>query len=67
MVAHIGKKRKQLSIDKARERVLMDMAGRRDMEAPKSIMSQKFHNLLESRRFLACPSATNVKALILVK
>ena len=33
MIAHIDKKRKQLGIDKARERVLMDMASRRDMEA----------------------------------
>lgn len=33
MIAHIDKKRKQLGIDKARERVLMDMADRREMEA----------------------------------
>jgi carbon-monoxide dehydrogenase catalytic subunit len=33
MIAHIDKKRKQLGIDRARERVLMDMADRRDMEA----------------------------------
>ena len=33
MIAHIDKKRQQLGIDKARERVLMDMADRRDMEA----------------------------------
>jgi carbon-monoxide dehydrogenase catalytic subunit len=33
MIAHIDKKRKQLGIDKARERVLMDMADRRDMDA----------------------------------
>jgi carbon-monoxide dehydrogenase catalytic subunit len=33
MIAHIDKKRKQLGIDKARERVLMDMADRRQMEA----------------------------------
>ncbi len=33
MIAHIDKKRKQLGIDKARERVLMDMADRRSMEA----------------------------------
>jgi carbon-monoxide dehydrogenase catalytic subunit len=33
MIAHIDKKRKALGIDKARERVLMDMADRRDMEA----------------------------------
>ena len=33
MIAHIDKKRKALGIDKARERVLMDMSDRRDMEA----------------------------------
>jgi carbon-monoxide dehydrogenase catalytic subunit len=33
MIAHIDKKRKALGIDKARERVLMDMADRRSMEA----------------------------------
>jgi carbon-monoxide dehydrogenase catalytic subunit len=33
MIAHIDKKRKALGLDKARERVLMDMADRRDMEA----------------------------------
>ncbi len=33
MIAHIDKKRKQLGIDKSRERVLMDMTNRRDMEA----------------------------------
>jgi carbon-monoxide dehydrogenase catalytic subunit len=33
MIAHIDKKRKQLGIDKARDRVLMSMADRRDMEA----------------------------------
>ena len=33
MIAHIDKKRKQLGIDKARERVLMDMADRREMES----------------------------------
>ena len=33
MINHIDKKRKQLGIDKARERVLMDMADRRDMDA----------------------------------
>jgi len=33
MIAHIDKKRKELGIDKARERVLMDMADRRVMEA----------------------------------
>ncbi|MDX9785798.1 MAG: anaerobic carbon-monoxide dehydrogenase catalytic subunit [Desulfobacterales bacterium] len=32
MIAHIDKKRKALGIDKARERVLMDMADRRQME-----------------------------------
>ena len=32
MVAHIDKKRQALGIDKARERVLMDMADRRSME-----------------------------------
>ncbi len=32
MIAHIDKKRKALGIDKARERVLMDMADRREME-----------------------------------
>jgi carbon-monoxide dehydrogenase catalytic subunit len=31
MIAHIDKKRKALGIDKARERVLMDMADRRDI------------------------------------
>jgi carbon-monoxide dehydrogenase catalytic subunit len=33
MIAHIDKKRKELGIDKARERVLMDMTDRREMEA----------------------------------
>jgi carbon-monoxide dehydrogenase catalytic subunit len=33
MIAHIDKKRKALGIDKARDRVLMDMAARRDIEA----------------------------------
>jgi carbon-monoxide dehydrogenase catalytic subunit len=33
MIAHIDKKRKQLGIDKSRERVLMSMADRRDMDA----------------------------------
>jgi carbon-monoxide dehydrogenase catalytic subunit len=33
MIAHIDKKRKALGIDKARERVLMDMADRRTMDA----------------------------------
>jgi carbon-monoxide dehydrogenase catalytic subunit len=33
MIAHIDKKRKALGIDKARERVLYDMAARREIEA----------------------------------
>ena len=33
MIAHIDKKRSQLGIDKARERVLMDMADRRKIDA----------------------------------
>jgi carbon-monoxide dehydrogenase catalytic subunit len=33
MIAHIDKKRKDLGIDKSRERVLMDMSDRRDIEA----------------------------------
>ena len=33
MIAHIDKKRQALGIDKARERVLMDMSDRRDIEA----------------------------------
>ncbi len=32
MIAHIDKKRKELGIDKARERILFDMAARREME-----------------------------------
>jgi carbon-monoxide dehydrogenase catalytic subunit len=32
MIAHIDKKRKALGIDKARERVLFDMAARRDLD-----------------------------------
>jgi anaerobic carbon-monoxide dehydrogenase catalytic subunit len=33
MISHIDKKRKQLGIDKARDRILMDMADRRDIDA----------------------------------
>jgi carbon-monoxide dehydrogenase catalytic subunit len=33
MIAHIDKKRKALGIDKARERVLMDMSDRRELKA----------------------------------
>ena len=33
MIEHIDKKRKALGIDKARERVLFDMAARRESEA----------------------------------
>ena len=33
MIAHIDKKRKALGIDKARDRVLVDMSDRRDLEA----------------------------------
>ena len=33
MIAHIDKKRKALGIDKARERILMDMADRREIDA----------------------------------
>jgi anaerobic carbon-monoxide dehydrogenase catalytic subunit len=33
MIAHIDKKRKALGIDKARERVLMDMADRQKLQA----------------------------------
>jgi len=33
MIEHIDKKRKALGIDKARERVLFDMAKRRELEA----------------------------------
>ena len=32
MIAHIDKKRKELGIDKARERVLMDMADRQAID-----------------------------------
>jgi carbon-monoxide dehydrogenase catalytic subunit len=32
MIAHIDEKRKALGIDKARERILYDMAMRRDLE-----------------------------------
>ena len=32
MIAHIDKKRKELGIDKARERVMMDMASRQALE-----------------------------------
>jgi carbon-monoxide dehydrogenase catalytic subunit len=32
MIAHIDKKRKALGIDKARERVLMDMADRQKLD-----------------------------------
>jgi carbon-monoxide dehydrogenase catalytic subunit len=33
MIAHIDSKRKALGIDKARERILMDMASRRELSA----------------------------------
>ena len=33
IMAHIDKKRKDLGIDKARERIMVDMADRRGMEA----------------------------------
>jgi carbon-monoxide dehydrogenase catalytic subunit len=33
MIGHIDKKRKALGIDRARERVLMDMSDRREMDA----------------------------------
>jgi carbon-monoxide dehydrogenase catalytic subunit len=33
MIAHIDKKRQALGIDKARERILVDMAARREIEA----------------------------------
>jgi carbon-monoxide dehydrogenase catalytic subunit len=33
MIEHIDKKRKELGIDKARERVLFDMEARRQLEA----------------------------------
>jgi acetyl-CoA synthase len=39
MIAHIDKKRKALGIDKARERVLMDMADRQALEANRTIKS----------------------------
>jgi carbon-monoxide dehydrogenase catalytic subunit len=39
MIDHIDKKRKALGIDKARERVLMDMADRQALEGYKE---QKF-------------------------
>ena len=32
MIAHIDKKRKELGIDKARDRILVDMASRREMD-----------------------------------
>ena len=32
MIAHIDKKRQALGIDRARERILVDMAARRDLE-----------------------------------
>ncbi len=32
MIAHIDKKRKALGLDRARERVLFDMAMRRDLD-----------------------------------
>ena len=32
LIAHIDKKRKELGIDKARERVLFDMEARRQLE-----------------------------------
>ena len=32
MIAHIDKKRKELGIDKARERVLFDMEARRQLD-----------------------------------
>ena len=32
-VDHIDKKRRELGMDKARERILMDMASRREMDA----------------------------------
>jgi len=35
MIAHIDKKRKELGIDKARERVLFDMDARRQLEEEK--------------------------------
>lgn len=33
MIAHIDKKRKALGLDKGKERVLVDMAARREMSA----------------------------------
>lgn len=33
MIAHIDKKRKELGIDRTRERIMVDMAARRDIEA----------------------------------
>jgi carbon-monoxide dehydrogenase catalytic subunit len=33
MIAHIDKKRHELRIDKARERVMVDMAARRELSA----------------------------------
>jgi len=33
MIAHIDRKRKDLGIDRARERVMVDMADRRTLEA----------------------------------
>jgi carbon-monoxide dehydrogenase catalytic subunit len=33
MIAHIDKKRQALGIDKARERILVDMATRRELES----------------------------------
>ena len=33
MIAHIDKKRKELGIDRARDRILVDMAARRDLDA----------------------------------
>jgi len=33
MIAHIDRKRKELGIDRSRERVLTDMADRRELQA----------------------------------
>ena len=33
MIAHIDKKRKALGIDKSRDRILVDMASRRDLDS----------------------------------
>ena len=33
MIAHIDKKRSELGIDRARERILVDMAARRELES----------------------------------